>query len=610
MHYRGLSFVFSVFFSLLMSSCRDSIEEVRESAGFEALAGPYFGQESPGADPKVFMPGLVSTTEYDRCVTFLDHGKLCVFTRDLQGVRYTVEQSGHWTVPESGPLVFDYYTKYSEFDFTASPDGRALYFQSGRPTNPEDTKEESNIWVVEWNGSSWGEARPLPAPLNTEDHHEAYPSVTSNGTAYFFSCERDDFPSCDVYRSRFVNGAHLPHEHLEWPVNTNYDEHDPYVAPDESYLMFGSRRPGGFGRDDTYICFRRDDGGWTHPINIGLPLNSVSRDNRINVTPDGKYFFFASGRATDVAKGDKMSTPIVDTYGDNDVYWSDTSFIDDLKSDVMRKECAADILREEYQRRGIESAVDLLTEMVREKKDSYYFPIYELLAICEAMMQAGQGDDSDRFYEALLGTLPDGYRIRLGYAAVSTIHGSVQNGLAMLKNALSDNPSELRWELLFRANDLILSSRFEDALKVLQFNVEEFPDWPLAYTRLAGFHEERGDKDKALENCRKALELDPNNPSATTMLERLESLDQQVSGFESLSGPYVGQEPPGSEPRLFLPGLVSDDRSVYFFARSQPHSSTGDIYRTRVVNGSYLAGKRLESPINSDCCEVDPVVNL
>ncbi len=557
---RVLAVMTSTLFIVLMSAC-DSTgtqeEGARELATFEALAGPYFGQESPGADPKVFMPGLVSTTEYDRCVTFLDNGKLCVFTRDLKGVRYTVENSGRWTVPQSGPLVFDYYSKYSEFDFTASPDGSAIYFQTSRPTRPEDTKEESNIWVVEWNGTSWGEARPLPEPVNTEDHYEAYPSVTSSGTVYFFSGGREDFPSADVYRSRFVDDAYLPQERLEWPTNTNYDEHDPYVAPDESYLLFGSRRPGGFGRDDTYICFRREDGRWTHPINIGHPLNSVSRDNRVNVTPDGKYFFFASGRVTHVPKGEKMTSAIVRTYGDNDVYWSDTSFIDNLKSDVLHKECAADMLRQEYQRSGIQSAVDLLTGMVQEKKNRFYFPIYELLAICESMIQVGQRDDSDRFYEALLDRLPDQYRIKLGYAIVSTMNGTVDKGLAMLKEVLSDNPSELRWEVLFRVDDFIRSSRFEEALRVLQFNVEEFPNWPLAYIRLAEFHEERGDKEEALENCRKALGLDPENPEATAMLERLEPPDQDASGFESLAGPYLGQEPPGSEPKLFLPGLVS-----------------------------------------------------
>jgi hypothetical protein len=521
MIHRGLAFAVPISLFLALISCRTADEDARAHTGFEVLSGPYFGQESPGSEPQVFMPGLVSTTDYDRCVAFLGNGNLCVFVRDLEGVRYTVEKDGRWTLPESGPLVLEYYRKYSEFDFTAAPDGRGIYFQTTRPTDPQDTRDDHNIWVVDWTGSNWGEPRPLPAPANSEDHHEAYPTATLSGTVYFFSGEREESPSYDIYRSQFVNGEYLPQERLDWPINTDFDEHDPYVAPDESYLMFGSRRPGGFGRDDTYICFRREDGSWTHPINIGHPLNSSNRDNRINVTPDGRYFFFASGRATDLPKGEKLTTPLVRTYGDNDVYWADAAFINDLKADVLPKQCAADILREEYRERGIQSTVAMLHDLYK-KQESFFFPIYELLAICEGMIQAGEIEDSEAFYEALLGTLTEEHRIELGYALLWTMTGSVDEGLAMLKKALADNPSELRWEVQFRVSDLLLSSRDEEALKALRFNVQEFPDWPLAFIGLARFHEERGDKDQALANCRRALELDPEDRQANELLARLE----------------------------------------------------------------------------------------
>ena len=108
----------------------------------------------------------------------------------------------------------------------------------------------------------------------------------------------------------------------------------------------------------------------------------------------------------------------------------------------------------------------------------------------------------------------------------STMNGFVDKGLAMLKEAMLkeamvESHSELRWEINFRGNDLLRSSKFDDALKVMQFNVQEFPDWPLAYTSLAGFYEDRGDRDKALENCRKALELHPDDRDANAMLQRL-----------------------------------------------------------------------------------------
>jgi hypothetical protein len=377
---------------------------------------------------------------------------------------------------------------------------------------------------VEWTGTEWSEPRPLPPPVNTEDHHEAYPSVASNGTVYFFAGKKQEFPSYDVYRSRIVNDVYLPHEHLDWPINTSYDELDPFVAPDESYLLFGSRRPGGFGRCDTYISFRREDGSWTHPLNIGYPFNSVSWENRVNVTPDGKFFFFASARVTDIPKGERLSNPIGEIYGDSDVYWADTRFIHELKTRVLNQQCAADVIRNEYREKGVQSAMNVLVDLSTNKKDSYFFPLYELLTVCADMIQAGNRVEAEQFYEALLANFSDDDRIKLGYAAICTMNGLVEEGLALYAEAIAGDPSELRWEVWLRANDLLLLSKPEDALKVLQFNVEEFPDWPLAYTRLAGFYEQRGDKDNALLNCRKVLELKPDDKTAKAMLERLEQL--------------------------------------------------------------------------------------
>jgi hypothetical protein len=45
-------------------------------------------------------------------------------------------------------------------------------------------------------------------------------------------------------------------------VNSEYNEADPFVAPDESYLIFQSKRPGGFGNNDLYISFRNKGGQW------------------------------------------------------------------------------------------------------------------------------------------------------------------------------------------------------------------------------------------------------------------------------------------------------------------------------------------------------------
>ena len=64
----------------------------------------------------------------------------------------------------------------------------------------------------------------------------------------------------------------------------------------------------------------------------------------MSVTPDGKYLFFLSERRTNTAKGTKFKSTWAEKYSDTDLYWVETGFIEDLRTDLADKECAAEIL--------------------------------------------------------------------------------------------------------------------------------------------------------------------------------------------------------------------------------------------------------------------------
>jgi hypothetical protein len=76
-------------------------------------------------------------------------------------------------------------------------------------------------------------------------------------------------------------------------VNTQYDEHDPLIAPDESFLVFPSDRPGGLGEADLYIS-HKVNGQWQSPTPMGHGINTKRYEYCPYLTPDGKYFFFSS----------------------------------------------------------------------------------------------------------------------------------------------------------------------------------------------------------------------------------------------------------------------------------------------------------------------------
>jgi hypothetical protein len=55
-------------------------------------------------------------------------------------------------------------------------------------------------------------------------------------------------------------------------------------------------RPDGLGGFDLYISYNRN-GQWTKAQNLGAPINSAVDELSPRISPDGKYFFWASARS-------------------------------------------------------------------------------------------------------------------------------------------------------------------------------------------------------------------------------------------------------------------------------------------------------------------------
>jgi hypothetical protein len=284
---------------------------------FPVLQGPYLGQTPPGATPEVFAPGVVSTGDGEGCYGFMDGGRLFVFKHSPPGsdwkwvpLSLMALEDGRWSKPSTTTLDELY-----PYNFTVSPDGTTLYFSSVHA--PEDRNQllpKANIWVVRRGPEGWATPRMLPFPINT-DGPDAYPTVTRDGTLYFMSVREGGFGTDDVYRSRLKNGQYAELEHLGAPVNTEYSEVDVFIAPDESYLIFCSDRPGGYARFDLYVTFRKDDDSWSPPVNMGREINAAGYQFRPSVTPDGKYFFYTRGEPD----------------GEDALYWVSAQIIRDLR---------------------------------------------------------------------------------------------------------------------------------------------------------------------------------------------------------------------------------------------------------------------------------------
>jgi len=282
---------------------------------FPVLKGDYLGQPGPGDTPQIFAPGIVSGHGFES-----EHSP-AVFSPDLKEVYWTpkwkssiffmVQKNGVWTAPKSVPFC----SEYGDGEPIFSPDGKKLFFLSFRPLKPGGPSDKENMWYVERTPEGWSEPKRVSALINAFDLHWLF-SVSDDGTIYFASPSGNSYGSNDIYSSRFVNGEYEEPKNLGNVINTNGIDHTPYIAPDESYLIYVSSRESSSPMDMRfYISYRNKDGSWMKPINLGPKINAIRLALCPAVTPDGKYLFFI---------------------GAADIYWVDAKFIKGLKPDLIK----------------------------------------------------------------------------------------------------------------------------------------------------------------------------------------------------------------------------------------------------------------------------------
>jgi hypothetical protein len=244
---------------------------------FIQLNGSYFGQKAPENKADVFLDGIISTLEEAEMNTaFTRDGKefyYCALHRGKWSIFCCREVNGQWTKPQSMPFT----SGYTDRDFTMSPDGNKIYFGSNRPASiggkPQD-KLDIFVTVRQLSGR-WSPPTRVGPPVSTKEYGENYPCVAANGNLYFFSCRSEGMGGCELYMSRFVKGQYTPSVNLGSALNSNKNDWDAYIAPDESYIIFSSQdRADTVGGQDLYIAFKKKNGGWTQSKNMGHSVNS------------------------------------------------------------------------------------------------------------------------------------------------------------------------------------------------------------------------------------------------------------------------------------------------------------------------------------------------
>ncbi|MGL1886896.1 MAG: hypothetical protein OCD76_10300 [Reichenbachiella sp.] len=253
--------------------------------GFPPLENRYLGQKPPGLIPELFAPGIVSTEEY---VAFGGD-----FTPDMRAFYFT-RYGGKYKNPTLFVMQYENHRWGSESFLSTDIDNYRERFNPG-----------------------WSEMKSLEPYKDLPIHGL---SVSAKGTYYIdeFTAEGDGVLRC----SRLINGEREAPKPLDIVINTGKWPAHPFIAPDESYLMWDVEIEGNYGAD-IYISFRQQDGSWGMPINMGDEINTGLYDQSPRVTPDEKYLFFW--------KGDERVKEDGSTYLVGSPYWVDAQVIENLR---------------------------------------------------------------------------------------------------------------------------------------------------------------------------------------------------------------------------------------------------------------------------------------
>ena len=276
---------------------------------FPELRGPWLGQPEPGEGPERFALGIVSghgfNSEHSPAV-FSPDGSEVYWTQAFRGpISHSRLVDGRWSAPAPAPFV----SGPGDGEPFFSPDGERLYFLSMRPIPPDTQGGKENIWFVERTGEGWGDPQPVDRVVNEYDHHWEV-SISDSGTLYFSSSREGTYGGNDIYRSLRVDGIQQPPENLGPVINTDGTDLTPFIAPDESYLIFASSGHGAQGGFHFFISYRGEDGEWTTPLSLDHITADVEQPLWPFITADRQFLFFI---------------------GDGDVWWTRADFIEEMR---------------------------------------------------------------------------------------------------------------------------------------------------------------------------------------------------------------------------------------------------------------------------------------
>ena len=204
--------------------------------------------------------------------------------------------NGAWTTAKNiGLPLNDANGLLNNYVASALPDGNTLLV--GNKYLP-DGKIIEGISLSFKNGNTWGKPKGVEIENYYNNNLISSFCMANNGKVLLMGLERDDsFGRQDLYVSfRKNDGSWTEPKNIGPDVNTMGEEYTPFLASDGITMFFSSNGYPGYGENDIFITRRLDDTWkkWSVPQNLGNTINTSGWDAYYTVPASGEYAYFVS----------------------------------------------------------------------------------------------------------------------------------------------------------------------------------------------------------------------------------------------------------------------------------------------------------------------------
>ena len=146
------------------------------------------------------------------------------------------------------------------------------------------------------NDFTWTPLENMGDGINTPNGWEGQPTLSADGNIMYFTAMRPNTRDNDIYvvyrDDKGVWGNAMPFDE----INTDGKDKSPFLHQDSETLYFVSssteERRGAGGLDIFYI--RKENGVWSKPKNIGIPINTPDDELGIFVSTNGELAYYSS----------------------------------------------------------------------------------------------------------------------------------------------------------------------------------------------------------------------------------------------------------------------------------------------------------------------------